>query len=425
MSPHAAQAGQVGSPTTAANMGPAFAAGSTELPAPALRWTRVSGAQAAAATETPSPRRADSPKATPPKFDLAAGLPRLLRAATGAPEVEPPEEHQSAADQPENDAIPPTAPAKRTASARLLSAPLPAWATALPAADENIKEPLASPRRRLRSKSSPAINAIVPTATSPPHFQLSGGPPGPASSLGNLLERHAATGVSPLMPPLKKPRTSRWMAEDRGTALMEIPIEALAAADSNITAKPDGDESPRRYPKRIRMRPLEFWRNERVISERLPGSATPSICRIALNVAPRAENLGERKISTEAVQQAMPVIQDDQELEFVNIQSDTLMSKLVVLPPFKGRANPPTYVLPPYSQGHIFVIEGSLRYAFEGEEDKAVLNAGDHMLLLSDDREALFASAGPRGSSEGVKFKLFLVASDGKDASEDGIPLGE
>jgi len=226
---------------------------------------------------------------------------------------------------------------------------------------------------------------------------------------------------------LKKPRTARWQAEDRGTAFLDIPIAALAKADLQRTKELDSDEdAPRRYPRRIRMAPLEFWRNERVISERLPGSATPSICRVELNCAPRPENLAERKIAAEILQQATPVITDGQELEFVSVKTDSLVSKLVVLPPFTGRSNPPTFTLPPFSTGHVFVLEGALRYAYEGEDDQAVLGAGDHLWLPAVDCETLLASAGAGVNSPGAKFKVFLFANDGfaADANEDRLPLG-
>jgi len=215
------------------------------------------------------------------------------------------------------------------------------------------------------------------------------------------------------------------MAEARGTALMEIPVDALEAAARANSPEPDA-EKERRWPKRIRMKPLEFWRNEKVEYERLPGSATPSIARVTLNMAPRAESLGEREIQPEIVQQAVPLISEDQDqvAEFVNAKTDLMVSKLVVLPPASGRANPPTYLLPPFAKGQISVLEGSLRYAYEGEEDAAILNVGDHVCLPAVDQAILLASAGARGASTGAKFKLVLVYSDGNAENEEALPVG-
>jgi hypothetical protein len=216
------------------------------------------------------------------------------------------------------------------------------------------------------------------------------------------------------------------MAEQRGTALMEVPVESLAA-EANVQADSAADEPPRRYPRRTRMPTLEFWRNERVIYKRLPGSDVPSVSRVQLNCAPRPEGLPEREIPAKAMAEATPIILDGQEAEFVSVNTDTLVSKLVVLPPWEGRVNPPTYVLPPFSKGQIFVIEGSIRYAQgEFEDDKAILSAGDHLMLPADEHLVLLATAGPKGAenSDGAKFKVFLLESENTRPNDEALPLG-
>lgn len=407
VSPHL---GRVGSPSPAGSG--AAGTGSAGLaaplaPAPA-RWGRVSasGARAAPVLETPSPRRtsteADQPEVTPPKTELGnAGLPRLLRASTG--------------------------PRAGSPGQRLISTPLPTWAAAdakelaepgTAEADISRTTASASPNRRLRTKTppgSPARAAAEPRAATPPPHQLVSGP---ASSLGNLLERTCATHALGAMPPMKRPRTARWMEEQRGTVLMEIPIEALQEPESA-----DPDTHPRRFPKRIRMPPLEFWRNERVVYERTPGTKTPSIKGVVLNFAPRMQSMGERQVRAQALLEATPVLLEGQKVEFVSVQSDTLESKLVILPPFSGRANPPTYMLPAFSRGQIYVIEGSARLAFEGERDKAILHTGDHVLLSGADQEILLASAGIGGANAGAKLKVFLVNGEGMAKDNHRIPL--
>jgi len=200
--------------------------------------------------------------------------------------------------------------------------------------------------------------------------------------------------------------------------MMEVPIDAFATPEAD-------DEPPRRYPRRTRIPVLESWRGERVIYERLPGSKTLSVRGVQLNCAPRAESMtqtDQRVISAQAAQQAKPVLLDGQQAEFNCTKTSSSSIKLVVLPPFSGTVNPPTFVLPAFSLGHLFVIEGSLRFAVEGEEDKAVLNTGDHMLLPGSDREALFASAGARGASAGAKFKIFFVTDTNENTSDDVPP---
>jgi hypothetical protein len=98
--------------------------------------------------------------------------------------------------------------------------------------------------------------------------------------------------------------------------------------------------------------------------------------------------------------------------EIVSTETEALLSKLVVLPPWqKGQTNPPTRVLPA-CEGLLYMIEGSLRCAYEGEEDLIVLNTGDAMKLSNDSRDLLVASAGLSGSSPGAKFKVYSMKSE-------------
>jgi len=312
-----------------------------------------------------------------------------------------------------------TSPAakKRSGSAtppHVLSAPVPAWtqtATAVAATQESVV--------------STAAAETELDSTTPPRTALR--IDGPASSLGDLLGnvQSAAAPTAPAVrvapTPLKRPRTTRWMAEARGTALLEVPIEALAVAEGE---EPDeSEQGPRRYPRRVRIPTLDFWRGERVIYKRTKGSATPSVEAVLFNGAPRSENMSSRTIPSRAVQQAKPVIIDGQQAEFVSTNTQRIESKLVVLPPFSGSANPPTFVLPPCSMGHLFVIQGSLRYGFEEEYPQATLNAGDHLLLPGYAQELLLSVAGTRFANSGAKFKVILVSADATARSQNAAPL--
>lgn len=208
---------------------------------------------------------------------------------------------------------------------------------------------------------------------------------------------------------------------------MEVPVEALTPATTELSEE---QKTPRRWPRRIRMRPLEFWRNEHVQYERLAGSDAPSIAKVVYNCAPRSQEMGERTMSAKAQLAATPVICEHQQAEFVSIKTASLVSKLVVLPPVTG-TTPPTITFPPFTKGHVFVVDGSLRYALDfGDEaienqDQALLNAGDHLLLAGGEHGVLLASAGARGTSTGAKFKVFLVANRGSGAHADAPPLGQ
>lgn len=72
------------------------------------------------------------------------------------------------------------------------------------------------------------------------------------------------------------PKPKRRLPE-RSQRLVTVPL--------SIIAEQQLDDSPSfsSRPRRIRMRPLEFWRNERVVYERLPGSHTPSISGVILH----------------------------------------------------------------------------------------------------------------------------------------------
>lgn len=196
---------------------------------------------------------------------------------------------------------------------------------------------------------------------------------------------------------------------------MEVPIEAL-----HVKGEADSEETGRRYPRRLRIPPLEFWRNEKVIRKRLPGSSTVSIQAVVFNTAPRSEQAPQRNIPV----QATPMIANDEnEVEFACAQTDELQSKFVVLPPWRGRAQPFTYVLPAMSVCLVYVVEGSLRYAREGEEDKTVIRAGDVAQFKADQREVLLAPVGARGVGAGAKFKVFFISSAAVKAKQPRAPL--
>jgi len=393
-----------------------FAIGPNDSFSPQPRWKRVSSsssARMAAPVETPPPRQKVARSASPPKLDLppatariaSPGLPRLLCASTGPPIINP----KRAAS---------TSPPRSSVAASRLMVPMPAWASSSP------KRPLlagsVSPRRPVLEEVpavSPRRYAKRSLPTSPVRTNTtlaSVAAARPVTSFGELLQQQSETAL--VVQPLKKTRIGAWAAQMRGTALVEVPIKHPAS---------DSDGRPRRF----RMKPLEFWRGERVILERLPGSAMPSLKSVVLNCAAQYKDVPELTVPPEAV----PVVADGQQAEYLCTKTPSLTSKLIVLPAWNAGINPPSFSLPPFSVGHVFVIEGSLRFAeadpvpvpdncetcgvMPGRpvpqfQDKAILNKGDHLMLPGGERHVLLGSAGPRKRSPRVVFKVFLITVD-------------
>lgn len=340
--------------------------------------TETSGQRSplASVVETPSPRRRnpndgdDSSKITPPK--LNASPPPSPRHAT---------KRADTPQRPESIPKSPTPP---------------------------------SPRRRLRAKMPLPQNedisqAIVAVPLTPAKRALAGGP---APSFGRLLKRLDDPSLVP-MAPLKKPRSAKWMQEVRGTALFEVPASATQGMP-----EVGSPTHPRRYPRRsTRIPPLEFWRGEHLVYTRDSTSEAPSVTKVVYNCARRAEDLPERAVPLKGT---AILGEGTVEAEFNLAESAAVSSKFIVLPPWqRGRANPPTYVVPASSIGLVYVTDGSLRYTVEGENDLAVLNVGDALKLAGSSRDVLLASAGECGTSTCAKFRAIFV----KGGTEAPPPL--
>lgn len=80
------------------------------------------------------------------------------------------------------------------------------------------------------------------------------------------------------------PRPKRMdVAALRGLDLKEVPVAEIAAQTSETQANG--------RPRRLRFPPIEFWRNERIEYERLPGSFCPSVRAVVRNMATFGKNL--------------------------------------------------------------------------------------------------------------------------------------
>mmetsp|Transcript_118694 Transcript_118694/g.221864 ORF Transcript_118694/g.221864 Transcript_118694/m.221864 type:complete len:649 (-) Transcript_118694:71-2017(-) len=78
--------------------------------------------------------------------------------------------------------------------------------------------------------------------------------------------------------PAKRPSAKiRWDVQAiRGLELEKVPLAKIAKVS---------ETSANGRPKRLRIPPIEFWRNERLEYERLPGSICPSVKAVVRNVA--------------------------------------------------------------------------------------------------------------------------------------------
>lgn len=166
---------------------------------------------------------------------------------------------------------------------------------------------------------------------------------------------------------LKSPYKGRHHAL-RALALTRVALEQMNSSSADRS-------------KRCRMKPLETWRNERVIYKREPGSQMPSIAAVELNLSPRPTQDPPRSLGLIAVQPPPPLMRKDEplrNLEFIGVQSKAFSSQVYNLP-FR-RSSPFTVALE--GTGILHMFEGSLRYTSqEGSKDEGLLCQGDTMLV--------------------------------------------
>lgn len=166
---------------------------------------------------------------------------------------------------------------------------------------------------------------------------------------------------------LKSPYKGRHH-ELRALALTTVPIDQL------------GHKSYGRS-KRCRMKPLESWRNERVVYKREPGSQMPTVSAVELNLSPRPAQDPPRSLGLIAVQPPPPLHMKGEplrNLEFIGVQNKSMTSRVYALP---FRKNSP-YTVGVEGVGILHLFEGSLRYTSqEGFKDEGLLHQGDTMLV--------------------------------------------
>jgi len=241
-----------------------------------------------------------------------------------------------------------------------------------------------SPPRRLRRLASPQRS---PQTKSQAQFVR--------SLATSKLALEQAPPLEPLRPSTRK--------QERALALAEVPLDAFMITQVQNAVAVKG------RPRRCRFPPLESWRNERLVYERPRGSKVPGVVGVELNLGPRpsTDPRPPRHLHCKALQ-APTYKQEVVVEESVGLSTPELETRSFVLPGVAPGRRPHTVRLPP-ARGQIFVMDGSVRCAYEGDPVAAemCLSAGDTALLRDERRAVLVASAELEGGV--VRFRWVQV----------------
>eukprot|EP00448_Togula_jolla_P009596 CAMPEP_0170593424 /NCGR_PEP_ID=MMETSP0224-20130122/13441_1 /TAXON_ID=285029 /ORGANISM="Togula jolla, Strain CCCM 725" /LENGTH=462 /DNA_ID=CAMNT_0010917377 /DNA_START=93 /DNA_END=1481 /DNA_ORIENTATION=+ len=264
------------------------------------------------------------------------------------------------------------------------------------------KTPDATPTPRKR----PA--AHVPT-TPVKHAKSAVVPPESAQKLGYSKGEAKLQIVDPaVMTPLRPPRRSH---PGRGGLFAAVPVSVLRVASTLGAEKakdsPDGCRQGPRRSLRSRCRPLEAWRNERVLYERPKGSKTPSVVGVLLN---RAEGGTRQALPLPVLQVPAVGSAEAGTLEFVGLSVNSMESRILYLPAETPKSGPVSVVIPRASGGVLHVLNGSVRLAREGAgvDQEMTMARGDTARLPRGPRRLLAASSGREPA------RLLVVRADGR-----------
>jgi len=171
---------------------------------------------------------------------------------------------------------------------------------------------------------------------------------------------------------LLKPMSGHQRNAVNALMLTKIPLSCMRATSEASTGR----------PQRTRMRPIESWRNERVVYSRELGSNAPSVVAVQLNLSGRPQDRGtDRDLSIPALQAPPPVQKKGEPLnvEFDGLSTQTWSSKMMTLPLKKGAP----YAVCLKGSGVLHMLEGSLQY--QSKHGKAgTLSKGDSMALRGE-----------------------------------------
>jgi len=172
---------------------------------------------------------------------------------------------------------------------------------------------------------------------------------------------------------LLKPMPGHQHKAINALMLTKIPLSCMQATSEASTGR----------PQRTRMRPIESWRNERLVYGREPKSQTPSVVAVQLNLSGRPQDCGkDRDLSIPALQAPPPVQKKGEALnvEFAGLRTKTWSSKMMTLPLKNGAP----YTVCLKGLGVLHILEGSLQY--QSKHGKAgTLSKGDSMVLRGEE----------------------------------------
>lgn len=187
----------------------------------------------------------------------------------------------------------------------------------------------------------------------------------------------------------------------RELCLTEVPA-AMILDEEQAKISTSHDDEPRIRPRRTRMPPVEFWRNERVLYERREGDIGFSVAGVLKNCAPHSST------DLQTVSEVRSMVQDPNVEKFQGMQPSSgiisngvstrgLATHMVVVPHWlKTTKKPPTVLLPIPSPayGSVLVVRGSVRLAWglESKYRECELHAGD-LFKIPDRIETQFLAA--------------------------------
>jgi len=240
-----------------------------------------------------------------------------------------------------------------------------------------------------QAKARGAARATRPSAIAPPAS------PEP-------LRRPRPEPTEPATPPAKRRAVSppgSASALKRPTGLLSqalqvartaAPSGALVQAFTEVplqTRAPPEDRHGSERPQRLRMRPLEAWRCERVTYRRERGSAAPTVDTAVLSTA--TASAGSARARSASSKRSQPV---PQALEFVGLQGSALRSTIYELPGALATVSLREAV------GILHVMQGAVRYAPCEGEDELELRAGDTGRLSGVSGDVSVTAVGPGGA---------------------------
>eukprot|EP00933_Yihiella_yeosuensis_P015272 TRINITY_DN13379_c0_g1_i2.p1 TRINITY_DN13379_c0_g1~~TRINITY_DN13379_c0_g1_i2.p1 ORF type:complete len:476 (-),score=94.64 TRINITY_DN13379_c0_g1_i2:107-1534(-) len=271
--------------------------------------------------------------------------------------------------------------------------------------------PAKSPVRQVRA-ASPSPSPVPRRAKSPspaPVRQAKSPSPAPARPVEDRPRKSKTLKAVAKDGNLTKKRGSE-MSTVRSLVLTTVPVDALSSG----THSGDG-ESQR--PQRVRMRPLEHWRNERLIFNRSKGSKLPAVVAVELNQGPKPDTDPSSRLPLTCWGVLQPPVT---QVECKGLCTENLTSKVYRLPARAAGETPYTVAL--QGMGIVHVYEGTLRFALAGKVYKEeTLKAGGTLLVRGGKKPML--AAPEEGSSAGVNFQWVAVQQRRKAPMEPPSPV--